>query len=173
MRALVVVESVYGNTRAVAEAVTAGLRPAADIDLVTADEATPERLRGVELLVVGGPTHAHGMSWSSSRHTSDGRAGADGGEPGLRTWFHGIPTSEGAFGAAFDTRFDRHVAVTGSAARGIARRLRHRGYELLDDPTSFFVEDMPGPLAPGELDRARAWGSALAARFNEMRHLAA
>jgi hypothetical protein len=37
------------------------------------------------------------------------------------------------------------------------------GYELLVKAESFLVEDSEGPLAPGELDRARAWGAKLAA----------
>jgi hypothetical protein len=32
---------------------------------------------------------------------------------------------------------------------------------VIADPESFFVEDSEGPLAEGELDRARAWGASL------------
>jgi hypothetical protein len=56
---------------------------------------------------------------------------------------------------------DKSPAVTGAAARGIARRLRRRGYQVVGDE-SFLVEDAEGPLADGELERARAWGAELA-----------
>ena len=64
--------------------------------------------------------------------------------------------------AAFDTRIDKPPALTGVAARGIAKRLGRRGWKLVAEPESFFVEDSEGPLADGELERAREWGKALA-----------
>jgi hypothetical protein len=51
--------------------------------------------------------------------------------------------------------------MAGGAANGIARRLRHRGYEMVAPPAGFIVEDVEGPLRPGELERARAWGAGL------------
>jgi dienelactone hydrolase len=64
--------------------------------------------------------------------------------------------------AAFDTRANKPVLLVGSAARGIARRLRDRGYRLAIEPQSFFVEGTPGPLEEGELERASEWGRTLA-----------
>ena len=90
---------------------------------------------------------------------------------GLRQWL-AQRAGEGRKAAAFDTRLDRSPKLTGSAARGIARRLHGGGYELVGEPESFFVEDAEGPLAPGELERARAWGAQLAdaaARLAEAR----
>ena len=52
--------------------------------------------------------------------------------------------------------------MTGSAARGIARRLRHHGYDVIGIE-SFLVADAEGPLEEGELDRARAWAAGLVA----------
>lgn len=177
MRALVVFESLFGNTHAVAEQIAAGLCSATDTELLPVGAVTPGHLQRLDLLVVGGPTHIHGLSWSTSRKTAaedaaktDGAAGRpaeDAVERGLRDWLHDLPTTAGTAAAAFDTRFQKHVAVTGSAARGIARRLRHHGYRLLEEPMSFHVVDMPGPLAPGELDRARGWGGALAAHLQQ------
>jgi selenocysteine lyase/cysteine desulfurase len=48
----------------------------------------------------------------------------------------------------------------GQAARGIARRLRRLGIDVIATE-SFLVEDMEGPLEAGELERARAWGAEL------------
>ena len=166
MNAIVVYESVYGNTRAVAEAVAEGLGAA----VVLAVKEAIGRAGEAELLVVGGPTHMHGLATARSRQMAAAAAHEDGGaaiepgatdEPGLRRWLHELAHSDGAHAAAFDTRLDKSPWLTGVAARGIARRLRHRGYEVLSEE-SFPVEDSEGPLEEGELDRARAWGGRLA-----------
>ncbi len=170
MRALVVYESVYGNTRAVAEAITEGLESRGVVETKAVYEIAESEPDEVDLLVVGGPTHMHGLTSSLSRRLAvkageeDGvhiQPGADN-QRGLRQW---LADRSGAGGkaAAFDTRLDRSPALTGVAARGIARRLHGRGYELVAEPESFLVEDSEGPLAAGELDRARAWGAELAA----------
>jgi hypothetical protein len=165
--ALVVFESIYGNTRAVAEAVAEGLgdaeaRPVAE---AAGLGSTPD------LIVAGGPTHMHGLTTGLSRRMAlqaakeDGAATEDVDDAtGLREWLRDLADGDGAPAAAFDTRIDRSPALTGSAARGIARRLRHRGYEVVETE-SFFVKDAEGPLEDGELERARAWGAALAARL--------
>jgi hypothetical protein len=80
--------------------------------------------------------------------------------PSLRTWLSGVD-ARGIRAAAFDTRGDARAALTGSAARGIARRLRRRGCSVVGSP-SFLVADSEGPLEDGELDRAREWGRSLA-----------
>lgn len=49
---------------------------------------------------------------------------ADG--PGLRKWL--APALGRRPAAGFDTRLDRSPIVTGAAARGIAKRLRRRGF---------------------------------------------
>ena len=67
IRAVVVYESMYGNTRAVAEAIGEGLRGAWDVTVVPVGRAGPEVLDGAALVVVGGPTHVHGMTRPRSR----------------------------------------------------------------------------------------------------------
>jgi hypothetical protein len=73
MRALVVVESVFGNTRRIAEAISSCLSTQIDVRMVDVAEA-PTELAGIDLVVVGGPTHAFGMTRLSTRR---GRRGAD------------------------------------------------------------------------------------------------
>jgi hypothetical protein len=63
--------------------------------------------------------------------------------------------------AAFDTRLPKSKFLTGSAAKGIAKRLSGRGYDVVGEE-SFLVDDMAGPLHEGELERAREWGRGLA-----------
>jgi flavodoxin len=166
MTTLVVYESVYGNTRAIAEAIAEGLGGA---EVVPVHEAAG-RTEQLELLVVGGPTHLHGMTTTKSRQMAveavreDGEGHVERGaaeEPGLRAWIAALADGHDAPAAAFDTRADKSPWLTGAASRGIAKRLRRRGYEVVASE-SFLVEDSEGPLAEGELDRARAWGTELA-----------
>ena len=164
MKAMVVYESVYGNTRAIAEAIAEGLGGAEVIPVSQAD-ARPD----AGLLVVGGPTHMHGMTSGRTRRVAADAAHEDGthvepeavAEPGLRSWLRDLPNVSAAHAASFDTRLDRSAWFTGAAAHGIARRLRRHGYEIVGSE-SFLVQDSEGPLEDGELSRARAWGGELA-----------
>jgi flavodoxin len=165
MKALVVYESMFGNTGAVARAVADGLRGRMDVELVEA-AAAPESPRGhVDLVVVGGPTHAFSMTRESTREDAV-RQGAttDPHAPGIREWIDhlaGGPHAERV--ATFDTRVGKVRHLPGSAAKSAAKGLRKHGYDALSRPESFYVEDTEGPLVEGELDRARAWGEQLAA----------
>jgi hypothetical protein len=166
MNGLVVYESMYGNTAAVASAIAQGIaacgieatcRPAGD---VTHDDASR-----ADLLVVGGPTHAHGMSRQSTRETAASDKSNDFAKPtltpGLREWIEALPNGEARRAASFDTRIDKPVLLTGSAAKGIARRLEQKGFLVLIKPESFFVTTRNELLA-GEIERAVRWGSELA-----------
>jgi hypothetical protein len=167
MRALIVYESMYGNTRRVASALATGLRDRYEVELVAARDA-PDKVHDVDLLVVGGPTHVHGLASSKSRRAAV-QAGQDHGtavDPdataarGMRDWLRGLDAGTGVRAAAFDTRIDKPAWITGSAARGIARRLRARGCDVVST-ASFLVEDAHGPLAHGEEERARTWAAGL------------
>jgi hypothetical protein len=160
MRALVVYESMFGNTRTVAEAVAAGLEAAADVDLVEVSEAPTGRLSGIDLLVVGGPTHALGLSREQTRAS----AVAETDQPlvssgiGLREWLTALDSPDGPVAeATFDTRTER-PRVPGSAAVAAGRRLRRLGFVRTVRPETFRVDGMTGPLVDGELERARTWG---------------
>lgn len=163
-RALVVYESMYGNTESVARAIADGLatRVAVDVLEVGAAPAAPDD--DVALLVVGGPTHAFGMSRPSTRRDAAdkvGRAVVSRG-PGVREWLDALRPQAGRQAASFDTRVAR-PRLPGSAARAVGRRLHRSGATAADTPHSFFVKGSEGPLVDGELDRARAWGAGLAA----------
>ena len=170
MAAVVIFESIYGNTREVANAIAAGLGEGTLVAAVgDADEAARSE---TELLVVGGPTHMHGLATSMSRKMAVKGAEEDSdveldpaarSERGVRDWLADL--GGGGAAAAFDTRIDKSPALTGSAARGIAKRLRRRGFTVVADPESFFVDDAEGPLADGELERAREWGASLRSKL--------
>lgn len=161
MRALIVVESWFGNTLAVANAIADGLGRSMTVDICNADEAPAQLPEDVDLVVVGGPTHAFGMSRPNTRRDAARQAGVttETGR-GIREWLASGPVGiERA--AAFDTRIDKRW-VPGSAARGILLQLRKLGATLVSGPQSFRVAGTSGPLTAGELDRARRWGEQLA-----------
>jgi hypothetical protein len=161
MRSLVVYESSFGNTREIAEEIALALSAAGDAEFVSVD-VSPPSFAQIDLLVVGAPTHVHGLSSKRSREGAL-EQGADG-EVGIgaRGWIDELPLGGAARVAVFDTRVHKPELLTGSAAHSMARRLRRRGYRLAAEPESFFVSGTPGPLEDGELERAAAWGKNLA-----------
>jgi hypothetical protein len=170
MRALVVYESMYGNTHVIAGQIAEGLRSQFDVHAVPVGRATPDIVAAADLIVVGGPTHAHSLSRPSTRRAAADAAHEPGSEleldhdamePGLREWLAQVGDHPGTFAAAFDTRVDMPSALTGRAGRGIERRLRRRGFRIIAEPESFFV-DKHNHLTDGQGERAVAWGRALA-----------
>lgn len=174
MRSLVVYESMYGATHTVADHVADGLRPGGEVEVVPVGEATSARLAWADLVVVGGPTHMHSMTTSRSRELAtseealatahdkgdDLELDPDAEGPGLREWFHRVEPERPTMAAAFDTRFHGPAALTGRASKGIRRRLRHHGYDVLAEPESFLVGE-DNTLDTGETDRAERWGRTL------------
>lgn len=165
MRALVVYESMFGNTREVARAVTEGLARRSDVEAVEVADAPVTIDTDIDLIVVGCPTHAHGLS---NQDTRDGaRKQSDrviiSGRQGVREWIASLKTVwPGVPVATFDTRFDKPRWLTGSGAVTAAKLLRRRGCLACSPPESFFVDGTTGPVHEGELDRARQWGEKLA-----------
>ena len=170
MRAVVVYESMYGNTHLVADAIGAGLRPAFDdVSVVPVADAGAAVLAGADLVVVGGPTHARGMSRASTRESAVKAAGRPGSGleaepgaqgPGLREWFGSLGRYP-VKAAAFDTK-QRPAMLTGRASKGVTRLLRAHGFDVVAPPESFLVNRRT-ELEPQEAARAREWGIALAA----------
>jgi Flavodoxin len=170
MRVLVVYESMYGNTHVVASNIADGLRGTHEVTLVPVAAASADLIAGADLLVVGGPTHMHGLSTASSRQQARKAAAKpesgltldpDAGGPALRNWLSGLAGGR-SLAAAFDTRLAGVPVLTGRASRGISRLLRRHGYRLIVPPESFVVTK-PNTLADGESARARRWGETLAA----------
>ncbi|HEX2904851.1 MAG TPA: flavodoxin domain-containing protein [Jatrophihabitans sp.] len=166
MFTLVVYESMYGNTRQLAEAIAAGARTGGEAETVPVSEVNPDGLEHVGLLVVGAPTHAWGLPRPSTRHAAanDSKAGSPplephAQDPGVRELLARLPELE-CPAAAFDTRLDAPAAFTGRAGRAIAKGLRRRGASLVDRPRSFLVGKQ-NTLRSGQLEQARAWGERL------------
>ena len=170
MRAVVVYESMFGNTHAIADAIGKGLEPVDNVVVVPVAEAGRERLGDIDLLVVGGPTHFRGMSrtrtrtWAASiaqKPKNDLVLDRDAQGPGVRDWLTSLGPGHTKV-AAFDTRFKGPAVLRGRASRPISRKLRRHGFEVVAKPESFFVT-LKNHLEPGEEARAQEWGKRLAA----------
>jgi len=171
MNTLIVYESMYGNTHAIATAIAEGIRPSGDARVVPVGEATAELVAWADLVIAGGPTHARGMSSAGSRENAVADAAkpdewnqvsldpaATG--PGIHEWLDGLPATTGKRAAAFDTRAHGPALLTGRASNGIARGLRAHGFRLVTEPESFVV-DWHQRLLAGEEARATTWAASL------------
>lgn len=162
-RALVVYESMFGNSGEVARAVADGVAEVMPVMIAEVTSA-PVDLTEVDLVVAGGPTHAFSMSREATRRDARGQGAPDGSvQTGLREWLASLPDEHGRWFAAFDTRVTKVRRFPGSAAHSAARVGRRHGFSQAIAPESFYVLDVQGPLADGELERAHAWGAAVAA----------
>ncbi len=157
MKAVVVYESFWGNTAAVARAIAEGIGQGAKA-LSTA-EADSTALAGVDLLVAGAPVIAFGLCSDSTRpkasQVKPGDPKPDTANPTMRSWLRGLSKGQG-IAAAFQTRM--RIPLPNSSAKTIARALAALGYRVDAKPASFFaVSVFPAPLGPmirmGALER--------------------
>ena len=129
MKAVVIYESMYGNTHLIASAIADGLGAHGEATVVPVAEARASVVEGADLVVVGGPTHAHGMSRAATRKGAvdaarkpgsdlvlDAPEGSD--AAGLRDWFASIGQLP-KYAAAFDTRFDLPAAFTDARRKAL------------------------------------------------------
>jgi len=147
MKALVVYDSVFGNTEKIAQSIAAALNAPA----LPVSQVTPERLCGLGILIVGSPTRGF-------RPTE-----------GIAKFLKQLPKNHlaGIEVAAFDTRIVLEtinssilrfiVDKGGYAASTITKALENLGGERLTPPEGFLVTGEQGPLKEGELERAAAW----------------
>lgn len=161
MKALVVYESLWGNTAAIARAIADGIGP--DARAVTTDEATREAVAEADLIVAGAPVLAFSLPTEDIRDklaADPGKAPTppDLSHPSMRSWLDALPEGHGR-AAAFETRiWWSPRGATGAIDRGLQRA----GYRRAAKSQKFVVEGAYGPLREGELDRARRWGMELA-----------
>jgi len=174
MRAVIIYESMFGNTHAIADAIGKGigqgLEPVDNVVVVPVVDAGREQLGDADLLVVGGPTHFHGMSrtrtrkWAATtaqKPKNDLVLDRDAQGPGVSDWLTSLGHGHTKV-AAFDTRFKGPAVLRGRASKLISRKLRRHGFEEVATPESFFVT-LQNQLEPGEEARAQEWGNRLAA----------
>jgi hypothetical protein len=162
MHAIVVYESVWGNTAAVASAIAEGLGATA----FATDAVPASELSAADLIVAGSPVFAFGLPSESIREQilqteSDAPVAPDLTHPSLRSWLDKVPAGHGR-SAAFETR----IWWSPRGATGtIQKRLGALGYPAIAPAEKFVVRDKYGPLRDGELDRAREWGRELRERL--------
>jgi flavodoxin len=146
MKALIVYDSVYGNTEKIARAIAEAITPSNEVKVLRASEANPSELASTDLLIVGSPTHG-------GRPT-----------PAIQDLLNKVtqPSLKGINVAAFDTRIQAKLArVFGNAAGRIAGHLKKKGGTLIASPVGFFVTGSKGPLKEGELERATGWAKGI------------
>jgi len=152
MKALVVYESFFGNTEAIARAVANGLAARYEVSVQRVGDVNPEQFKGFDLVAIGSPTRAFQPSEGTKALLKSLPAGA---LQGIRV-------------AAFDTRMDVKEVnnafltfmekIFGYAAEPIGKKLAKAGGKLVLPPEGFIVKGSEGPLRDGELERAEAWG---------------
>ena len=163
MRSLVVFESMWGNTEKVARAVAGGLEGGGPVLVLEVSSVVPHDLEGIDLLVLGGPTHAFSMSRKTTRDDAVNRGAPwTHAEVGMREFLERLPQSDVPV-ATFDTRVAKVKHLPGSAAKKAGKEVRQHHLGRLVATESFWVDDMEGPLLDGEVDRAAEWGRSLPA----------
>lgn len=167
MHAVVVYESFWGNTAAVAQAIAEGIGP--DAAAMTTDQATPEVVAHADLLVVGAPVLGFRLPTDAIRDGLYKESGAprtaDTVHPSMRSWLEDVRAGHAPV-AAFETRFR---FSPGGAVGTITRELERAGYQPLTKGQKFLVTGKFGPLKTGEVERARRWGAELVAAAQDGR----
>jgi flavodoxin len=147
-KALIVYDSLYGNTERIARAVAVVIP--GEVKRMRVSEFDPADLEGVTLLIVGSPTHG-------GRPT-----------PAIAKFIDNLQDAaapRGMNSAAFDTRLAKGwVGLFGYAAKRMEDRLRSRGLTVVASE-GFFVEGNEGPLREGEQERAAAWATEMSAEM--------
>lgn len=169
--ALIVYESMFGSTREVAQAVADGLSGSMSCHMVEVGDAPTVIRDDVDLLVIGAPTHAFGLSTPDTRREAQSETTQVvlSRELGVREWLAALVVlSPRTRTATFDTHVKQRW-VPGSAGSKIAHALSRKGLSAAEkEPISFRVEGKVGGLLEGEMERAREWGTALGQRLSEM-----
>ncbi|MBN2015265.1 flavodoxin family protein [Candidatus Dojkabacteria bacterium] len=153
MKSLVVYDSVYGNTRKIAEAIKEGLSEKYETKIIQASEAKAEDTGNIDLLVVGSPTHG---GW----FTED-----------VKGFLNSIPEEllKNTAVASFDTSMPQEgqsffvkliTRIFGNAAPRILKVLGKEGAKIIDSEI-FWVLGKEGPLKEGEEERAKQWAESL------------
>ena len=150
MNALVIYHSQFGNTEQVAEAIAGVFQGVGAARTMRASQVAEADLQGVDLVVMGTPTHKMNLPEA------------------VRPIFEDLPkrSLRGVPIAAFDTSYKMSAFLARfTAAKKVDRKLRKLGGKRLLPPETFHVEDNhEGPLYDGEIERAKAWAESILAR---------
>ena len=143
-KAIIVYESLYGNTKRVAQAIKDGIEQAGDIEcsIKKTSEIHTNDLLGYDAILFGGPNHNQGPARNILKFID--RAA--------------IVDLNGKIGAAFDTYTGGNIGIAVAKLEAIIRE-KLSGMKLVVDGFSALVEDRKGPLANEEIPRAKEFGA--------------
>lgn len=141
MKALVIYDSYFGNTKLIAEAIAKELGGGTLAKPVV--RFNKSELEGTGLLIVGSPIRG----WRPSERMGEFLASL------------GRDRLKGIKAAAFDTRIK--LFIHGDAARKISKALENAGAKIIAQPQVFFVKGSEGPLFDGEIEKATQWATML------------
>ena len=173
MTVLVVFESMYGSTQAVAEAIGRGLSESGrvqvkEIGALASAPGSRTISEDMTLLVVGAPVHGRvGLPRESTRieamkDAPNGRIITA--NRGVREWIDDLTMPTGGVRVAtFETKQVKAGLLTASAAEAAEKGLKGLGGRPVAPPKSFLVTGRTSGLVDGELESALAWGRRLGA----------
>jgi flavodoxin len=142
MNAIVAYYSRFGNTEKVAGEIAGELRSAGLQVRAAEIEEFPMPMGGIEMMVVGSPTHKMGLPVEVRDRLGEMPDGV----------LKGIPF------AAYDTSYRMNWLLSRfTASRRLERALRGLGGKRIAGPETFHVLGREGPLCDGEVERAREW----------------
>jgi flavorubredoxin len=137
----------YGNTEKVGKALAKGLEEGGvDVDVVKVDAVKFDGMGGVDLLCVGGPTHA----WSASKPVKE-----------FLDKLKSVEGLAGKKGFAFDTKMSKSW-LAGSAGGKIEGKLKGLGLTIVKPHASAVVKGREGPLEEGAEETFKQLGAELA-----------
>lgn len=145
MRALVIYDSNFGNTKQIADTIAVQFGNNAVSKSV--NDIKQSDLDGINLLIVGSPINA----WRPTKKISD--------------FLNDLSSHKlnGIQAAAFDTRVK--LFISGNAAKKIEKALRNSGANLIVPAVGFYVKGNEGPLLEGEIKKAEEWAQLIKSKI--------
>lgn len=149
-KALVVYDSVYGNTEKVAKALAKGLGDSGvQVDTLKADMVKFDELTKYDLLVVGGPVHA----WNITKPIKE-----------FLDHLKTVQGMRGKKGFAFDTKMNKS-SLAGNAGGKIEDSLKSLGLTIVRSHSTAVVKGNEGPLEEGAEEAFTQIGAELAKKI--------
>jgi flavorubredoxin len=141
-KAIVIYDTQFGNTEKIAKALASGIKEqGVQVNCVKVDVVDVDKLAEYDLLAIGGPTTAFGVS-KPMKDLLEKLGGVE-----LR----------GKKGFAFETKV--HFIFTGSAAKAIEGKMKGLGVSVVRPYSSAIVKGREGPLEEGEEETFKRIGA--------------
>ena len=150
-RAIIIYESIYGNTKKIAESIAEGMKQAGDIEcevMKTGEIHHTDDLAAFDIILFGCPNHNQEPARNMLKFLD-------------RVAIVGL---EGKIGAAFDTYTGGNMGVALKKLEAVIQD-KVPGLSLILEGFSALVDDRKGPLAENEAARALEFGSSFALKL--------